>query len=127
AEQVVGLDYSAHALTWGYAGATEQDLAIDFVQGDASSTGFPDGSFDLVAAYLLLHEQPPAARHKTLKEVFRLLAPEGHLLLLDIPPYSAMEPEEAFLQDFDTWGNGEFFWRGFLSENLPELLKKAGF
>ena len=48
-------------------------------------------------------------------------------MFLDIPPYSALTPEQAFFESFDGRGNGENFWEEFLSSDLPATLAAAGF
>jgi SAM-dependent methyltransferase len=127
AEEVIGIDLSAAALTWAHLRAEERGHRITFSQRHSAGTGYDPGSFDLVSGYLLLHEMPPVVVRQTVEEAFRLLRPGGHLMMLDIPPYHALPPEVAFLQDFDTRGNGEAFWGPFLSMDLPALLREAGF
>jgi SAM-dependent methyltransferase len=127
AEEVVGVDLSPAALKWAHLTAEDENLKITFTQQDTADLKIPDNSFDLVTAYLLLHEMPPEAVDATLRESFRVLRPGGHWMLLDIPRYEVLEPEIAFLEDFDTRGNGEPFWSAFLTRNLPRLLRNVGF
>jgi len=62
-----------------------------------------------------------------LAEAYRVLRPGGHIRFLDVPPFSALEPETAFLQSFDNDGNGEKFWNAFLSSDFKAALERAGF
>lgn len=127
AEEVVGIDLSAEALRWAHLSAEDAGLAITYAQRDATDTGYPDASFDLVAGFLFLHEVPPDVLDATIREAFRLLRPGGHLMFLDIPPYVALAPEVAYVQSFDQRGNGERYWDGFLSRDFPGVLRNAGF
>jgi SAM-dependent methyltransferase len=127
AEEVIGIDLSPAILKWSSLAAQEQGLKIRFVQADASNTGFPSESFELITAHLLLHEVPPEVGDQILREAFRLLRPGGHLIIVEAPRYGVLPPELAFLEDFDTRGNGEAFWGPFLSRDLPSLLRGFGF
>ena len=58
----------------------------DLRLGDASDMPFEDGSFDLVVAFLTLHEMPPAVRTPVMKEMVRVVAGDGSVLLIDYHP-----------------------------------------
>lgn len=127
ADEVVGIDISAAALRWAHLTAEERGLAIAFEQRDATATGYPDGSFDLIAGFLLLHELSTEVLDAVMAEAYRLLRPGGHIRFLDMPPYAELPPERAFLQSFDCEGNGEAFWDEFLSRDFKAVLRGAGF
>ena len=127
AEKVVGLDLSAPALRWAHVSAEERGLAITYEQGDATGMGHADSSFDLVTGFLLAHEVTVGVLEKILAEAYRVLRPGGHIRFLDLPPFSALAPEVAFLQSFDNDGNGEKFWNEFLSLDFKATLRGAGF
>jgi SAM-dependent methyltransferase len=125
--EVTGIDLSAPALTYAHQLAAQQRQDITYAQRDAAATGYADASFDLIGAFLLLHEVPDDVRTAIVAEAFRLLRPGGRLIFLDIPPYRALEPVEAFFQSFDGRGNGENFWESFLVSDFPAVLAAAGF
>ena len=127
AEEVMGGELSASALRWAHLTAEERGLPIAFEQRDATATGFPSESFDLLTGFLLLHELSPEVLDAVMTESFRILRPGGHIRFLDVPPYEVLPPEVAFLQSFDTRGNGEVFWDGFLSRDFKSLLGEIGF
>jgi ubiquinone/menaquinone biosynthesis C-methylase UbiE len=81
--EVVGLDLSPYMLVVADDKAKTAGLPIQFRQGNAEQTDFPDASFDLVTASLLFHETPPIAACKILQECFRLLSAGGEVLILD--------------------------------------------
>ena len=127
ATEVVGIDISAAALRWAHLTAEERGLPIAFEQRDATATGYPDGSFDLISGFLLLHELSTEVLDTVMAEAYRLLRPGGHIRFLDMPPYAELPPERAFLQSFDGEGNGEAFWDEFLSRDFKALLRRTGF
>ncbi|MGL5059392.1 MAG: class I SAM-dependent methyltransferase, partial [Microcoleus sp.] len=81
--EVVGLDLSPYMLVVAEIKAQKAGLNIDWLHGNAESTGFPDSSFDLVTASLLFHETPPAVSRAILRESFRLLKVGGQVVILD--------------------------------------------
>ncbi|MGB3493568.1 MAG: class I SAM-dependent methyltransferase [Elainellaceae cyanobacterium] len=81
--EVIGLDLSPYMLVVADQKAQAAHLPIQFQQGNAEATGFPDESFDVVTASLLFHETPPAIARDVLHECFRLLMPGGEVVILD--------------------------------------------
>ena len=54
---------------------------VEVVCGDAAALGYPDGSFDTVASFTMLHHVPTRARQdRVLAEAFRVLRPGGAFL-----------------------------------------------
>ena len=125
--EVIGIDISVPALTYAHYLAERDGQRISYQQRDASATGFDAESFDLVTAFLLLHEVPDDVRASIVAEAFRILRPGGTLMFLDIPPYSALTPVQAWFESFDGRGNGECFWEEFLVSDFPALMRSAGF
>lgn len=60
----------------------EADLRL----GDASDMPFSNGSFDLVVAFLTLHEMPTEVRNPVIREMTRVTAPAGRMLFIDYHP-----------------------------------------
>lgn len=81
--EVIGLDLSPYMLVVAAEKAEQAGLAVQFQQGNAEQTGFPDASFDLITASLLFHETPTPVSQAILRESFRLLKPGGEVLVLD--------------------------------------------
>lgn len=81
--EVVGLDLSPYMLVVAEIKAQKAGLNIEWRHGNAESVGFPDASFDLVAASLLFHETPTAVSRAILRECFRLLRVGGQVAILD--------------------------------------------
>lgn len=81
--EVIGLDLSPYMLLRSFHKSESAGLNIEWQQGDAENTFFPDASFDLVTASLLFHETPATTTQAILQECFRLLVPSGQVLILD--------------------------------------------
>lgn len=81
--EVIGLDLSPYMLFMADHKTRNLGLSIQYLQGNAAETLFPDGSFDLVTASLLFHETPPAVSRQICREAFRLLQVGGQMLALD--------------------------------------------
>jgi len=73
---------AATALAERYAGTN-----VEVVPGDAAALGYPDGSFDTVATFTMLHHVPTRAlQDRVLAEAFRVLRPGGVFLGSDSLP-----------------------------------------
>ena len=59
------------------------DDRVALLQGDSSSLACPDGSYDQVLLFFLLHEQPEAVRRATLAEAMRVVKPGGKIVIVD--------------------------------------------
>ncbi len=67
---------AARALAGRYSGGN-----VRVVVGDAAELGYPDGSFDSVGSFTMLHHVPTLAlQNKILAEAFRVLRPGGVLI-----------------------------------------------
>lgn len=125
--RVTGIDLSTAALTYAHHLAETGGQRITYAQRDATATGYEAETFDLVCGFLLLHEVPDDVRAAIVAEALRLLRPGGTLMFLDIPPYAALDPAQAWFESFDVRGNGEKYWEQFLASDFPGLLESTGF
>jgi ubiquinone/menaquinone biosynthesis C-methylase UbiE len=70
---------AAAKLAEKYAGSN-----VEVVVGDATKLNYPDGSFDSVGSFTMLHHVPtPALQNKILAEALRVLRPGGVLIASD--------------------------------------------
>jgi ubiquinone/menaquinone biosynthesis C-methylase UbiE len=94
--RVVGLDREARMIEAGRQLAEQQGLAVEFIEADATATGLPDRSFDLVhARTLLLNVQNP---HEIVDEMVRIAKPGGVIAVQepDAAAWSCDPPHPAF-------------------------------
>ncbi|MCW6036084.1 class I SAM-dependent methyltransferase [Spirulina subsalsa FACHB-351] len=126
---VIGVDLSPYMLVMAAYKGEKAGLRIDWRQDKAESTQFPSQSFDLVTASLLFHETPPEISQRILKEAFRLLVPNGQVLILDgnqktlrFSSWLTEIFEEPYIQDYaqgnlDAWMGAAGF-EGVRTEDL---------
>lgn len=120
--EVIGLDPDQRALARAKGKTQTAGVSIHFDQGFADELQYESGSFDVVFSSFMFHHLEAKDREKTLREVHRVLRPEGAFYLLDF------EVSEA--------GSGHGFFRMFhSSERLRDnsegrilsLMRDAGF
>jgi ubiquinone/menaquinone biosynthesis C-methylase UbiE len=59
------------------------DAPVRLLAMDSTDLGLPDASYDRALIFFLLHEQPRHCRERTLGEVFRVVKPEGKIVIVD--------------------------------------------
>jgi len=89
---------------------------------DSADLDMPDGHFDQVLVFFLLHEQPLETRKKTVEEALRVTKPGGRVLFVDYhrphlgnPMRLVMSPVLRLLEPFAL-----DLWRDEISTWLPE-------
>jgi ubiquinone/menaquinone biosynthesis C-methylase UbiE len=80
---VVGLDPDPKALARARHKAERAALVVRFDQGFADAMPYPDASIDRVLSSLMFHHLPSDVKKGTLREIRRVLKPDGFLGLLD--------------------------------------------
>ncbi|MFF3926490.1 class I SAM-dependent methyltransferase [Paenibacillus lactis] len=81
--KVTGLDIDPDVLRISEAKAAQRYLDIKFDQGNSYELPYPDHSFDRVVTSLMFHHLTTTNKLQTLKEIFRVLKPEGELHIAD--------------------------------------------
>ncbi|MGL5033403.1 MAG: class I SAM-dependent methyltransferase [Microcystaceae cyanobacterium] len=119
--QIVGLDLSPQMLIMADYKAKKANLTVEWCQGLAEKTEFKENSFDLITATLLFHETPPLITRQIMREVFRLLTPNGQFLILDGNQNTLLQTE-WLTQVFE-----EPYIKDFAQGNLETWLKQSQF
>jgi demethylmenaquinone methyltransferase/2-methoxy-6-polyprenyl-1,4-benzoquinol methylase len=101
--------------------AKTQSAGIDYIVGDASETGLPDASFDVITISLALHDKDQALREAILREAARLIKPDGHILAADF----AFDDRTKFMGRFlitavEGFAGGEHY------RNFKDYRKRGG-
>jgi ubiquinone/menaquinone biosynthesis C-methylase UbiE len=116
-----GLDVSPIALQRARLAVPQ----AQYVEGLAEKMPFRDGAFDLVHTSAALHEMEAQQLQEILKEVYRILRPEGIFTLVDFhrPTHVLFWPSLAiFLTLFET----DTAWQ-FIATDLTRSLEAIGF
>jgi len=91
------------------------DIPVRLFTMNSTQLEFPDGSYDRVLLFFLLHEQPADVRHRTLRELIRVVKPGGKIVIVDYarprwwhPLRYLWRPVLAALEPFalDLWREG---------------------
>ncbi|MCY7334326.1 MAG: class I SAM-dependent methyltransferase [Pseudanabaena sp. CAN_BIN31] len=92
--KITGLDLSPHFLAIAnYNTRTKhpellETQQVQWIHATAEQTGLPDHSFDCVSCFLIFHELPQEVTRQILREIRRVLRPNGYFAMMDMNPYS---------------------------------------
>ena len=83
---LIGIDLSSYFLAVAAYRSEKEGHNIHYMHANAENIPLCDESFDMIAINFVLHEVPFGPRIEILREAYRLLKPEGVLIILDIDP-----------------------------------------
>lgn len=89
-KRVVGLDLTREMLDEAQLQSKKKDKSVLYILGDAEKLPFLDGQFDCVMTRLTIHHFPQPI--KIVKELARVLKPNGRMIISDI--ISDRDPEK---------------------------------
>jgi ubiquinone/menaquinone biosynthesis C-methylase UbiE len=84
AGEVVGLDADPEVLARARAKAAKAGLEIQFDEGYSTELPYPDDRFDVALSTLFFHHLKDADKERTARELRRVLAPGGRLVVGDL-------------------------------------------
>ncbi len=120
---VAGIDASGQMISQAREKAAKSGIEVDFKPGLIEDIPYDDNYFDVVTSSMMIHHLPLSLKKKGFQEVYRVLRPGGHFLLLDFG-----KPSNLFGKFFSYL---LFSWiestRVNLKGMLPGLLEGAGF
>ncbi len=126
--EVTGLDVALPLLRYAHKFAVDNNIDVNYVQALGEDTGFEDGYFDMVFAYIMFHEVPVSIMRKVINEVFRILRPGGTFSIFEFPNVSqGLPPSQRYLIDYDSRNNCEPFSPGFVNSDFQAIIEEAGF
>lgn len=116
AEKVIAIDNSTKMVEFGKQLAKQHGLNnLEYRLGDIQDPPIDDASVDLaIFSQALHHAEHP---EKTLANAYRILAPGGRIIVLDLLQHTFEQARELY---FDTW-------LGFSEIDLYNMMNKAGF
>jgi len=119
--QVHGIDPAPEMIALARKKAARKHLDIDFRVGVIEALPFSDSTLDAVSSSLMMHHLPDDLKRRGLKEIYRVLKPDGRLLIADF-----MRPTGALLNHlFLAFTRHRGLKTGI--EDLQNLLNQAGF
>jgi ubiquinone/menaquinone biosynthesis C-methylase UbiE len=120
--EVIGIDPDPRALARAKRKAERAALSIRFDRGFSNELPYPDATFDRVFSSLMFHHLEAEEKEKSLREIRRVLRPDGALHLLDFG--GSNSHSDAFLARL-------FHSSGRLKDNfdsrIPAFMSRAGF
>jgi ubiquinone/menaquinone biosynthesis C-methylase UbiE len=123
--KLYGLDLSPYYVQ--AARSLLRDVAdASLVAENAEQMPFSDAWFDVVTSVYLFHELPKNARRNVYREMFRVLAPGGLLVIEDSAQRSEAGDVAFFLERFSEEFH-EPFYRDYLDDELADGLREVGF
>jgi SAM-dependent methyltransferase len=125
--EIHAIDLWPGALEATRAAAAAGGWRWNLKQAAAETTGYPDGYFDLVTSFAVLHEVPASAAEAIFKEALRVLEPGGDLLCMDPPPYRELSDFQLLLYDWETEHRAEPYWREEGRLDRGALCERLGF
>jgi len=116
AEKVIAVDNSPKMVEFGKDLAKQHGLSqLDYRLGDIENPPIDDDSVDLaIFSQALHHAEHP---QRALDSAYRILAPGGKLVILDLMQHSFEQARELY---YDTW-------LGFSEVEIYKMMEKAGF
>jgi ubiquinone/menaquinone biosynthesis C-methylase UbiE len=115
--QVSGIDASPEMIVRAMSKAAKARVDVSFRTAVAEALPFADATFDVVLSTLMLHHLPRKVRQQCLKEVRRVLKPEGRVLVVD---FGTPQDKSGFLAHFHRHGHVD-------PRQIVSLLDEAGF
>lgn len=124
---ISGLDFSPHYLAVARHNDEQRRGGVQaWHHALPEATGLPGGSFDLVSAFLLLHEMPQHTTRRILREARRLVKPGGSFAVMDMNPHcGAYQSMSATVMTL--LRSTEPYLDDYFALDLEEELAAAGF
>jgi ubiquinone/menaquinone biosynthesis C-methylase UbiE len=110
--KVVGIDIIPEMIEVSRDKALQAGLEVTFQSGSIEDIPFPDENFDIAMCSFMIFHMSEKVRNKGIKEIYRVLKPQGRILVLDLalPPDPVSKRILKFLLGF------------MLKHDLKELL-----
>lgn len=123
--KITALDGDAKILAIAKRKAAQHEVEIRFEQALSFALPFPDKSLDRVLSSLFFHHLTRENKLKTLREVFRVLKPQGELHIADwgLPANFLMRLASAGIELLDGKDTTEDNFKGL----LPSFITSVGF
>ena len=127
AERIYGLDLSPYFVAVSSFRANKNKYDITYVHQNAEETQFSEKTFDLIVCNFFFHEVPRDATDRILREMYRILKPNGVLAIVDLDP--AVLQDRVALRQFRKWAFEvtEPHIYQYYNGNMSETMQKNNF
>ncbi len=105
--------------------AGKKGYTLSFVQACAEKLPFDNNSYDIVYSTLAFHHMPRKIKKLALKEIYRVLKPQGRFVLVDIG-----KPKNALwkvLLHLESVVEKQAYLQDNLDGNIPIFMREMGF
>ena len=127
AAQLVGIDADERVLTIARKKLDERQVEATLIKASAEQLPFDAHSFERVVSTLMFHHLSTATKQRALQEIYRVLTPQGRLILADIAKPEGVALRLAFtLGRFIQPKEAQRF-QDNRQGKLPVFIKEAGF
>ncbi len=125
--ELTGLDLSSSYLKQAskYLNNGENEL-VQLIKGNAERVPILDQSFQAITCVFLFHELPGKARDNVIKECYRLLKPNGVLILADSIQLSDSPEFSSVLENFHRIFH-EPYYKNYIKDDIDLRLSMNGF
>ncbi len=81
--KMAGIDIDPKVLELARKKFQKERVDVELIEASANKLPFKDKTFDVVVSSLIFHHLPTEVKKEVLKEVYRVLKPNGRFLLVD--------------------------------------------
>jgi ubiquinone/menaquinone biosynthesis C-methylase UbiE len=114
--RAAGIDASPEMIARAISKAAKAGIDVAFKHAVAEALPFADAQFDVVLNTLMLHHLPRKVRQQCVREIHRVLKPEGRVLVVD---FAHAQDRKGFLAHFHRHGHVD-------PRQIVSLLEEAG-
>jgi len=122
---VSGIDASPEMIEVATGKARKRGVDLDLRVGVAERLPYDDASFDRVTSTLVFHHLPDDVKLDSLREIRRVLAPGGRLVVADFPPGGGPLPHRVLARLLGLVGHAHAHAHA-KGRPLQELMREAG-
>jgi ubiquinone/menaquinone biosynthesis C-methylase UbiE len=113
---VFGIDASPEMIARARSKTTKARIDVEFKNAVAEALPFSDAQFDVVLSTLMLHHLPRKVRQQCVRDIHRVLKPDGRVLIVD---FAYSQDKRGFLAHFHRHGHVD-------PRKIVSLLDEAG-
>ena len=126
-KKIFGVDLSPYFISTAKFRSNFNKLDINYIHANAESIPFENNTFDLIFCSFLFHEVPTQPTRNILYEIYRILKPEGIIIITDLDAKKLKE--RLSVSQFHLWAfevNEPHIYE-YYNQNMKHELLNTGF